>query len=106
MAHRSHRSHRSHRLVSWCAWLFVVVAIVAPRRARAEEERAKLIAIDGGEKRELPLVQAAMDVAVRGPIAQVRLTQRFANPSQRPIEAIYVFPMHQDGAIGAMTMRI
>ena len=88
------------------AWVMVVVAVVGTRAARAEDERAKLIAVDGVQRSELPLVQAAMQVEVRGPIAQVRLTQRFANPLDHAIEAVYVFPLHQDGAVGAMTMRI
>ncbi|MBZ0239040.1 MAG: VIT and VWA domain-containing protein [Deltaproteobacteria bacterium] len=65
-----------------------------------------LLAVDGDARTELPLVSSAMRVDVRGPIAQVQVTQTFSNPADKPIELVYVFPLHEDGAVGAMTMRI
>lgn len=72
----------------------------------ADDRRPMMLAVDGDARAELPLVASAMRVVVRGPIAQVEVTQRFSNPSPRPIELVYVFPLHEDGAVGAMTMRI
>ncbi|HUQ04938.1 MAG TPA: VIT and VWA domain-containing protein, partial [Kofleriaceae bacterium] len=74
--------------------------------AGSDDARAMLLAVDGETQTELPLVKSAMHVEVRGPIAQVQVTQTFSNPSDKPIELVYVFPLHEDGAVGAMTMRI
>jgi Ca-activated chloride channel family protein len=72
----------------------------------ADDSRPMLLAVDGEAQTELPLVSSAMRVVVRGPVAQVQVTQTFSNPSDKPIELVYVFPLHEDGAVGAMTMRI
>jgi Ca-activated chloride channel family protein len=70
------------------------------------EPRPMLLAVDGDTRTELPLVSSAMRVEVRGPIAQVQVTQTFSNPADQPIELVYVFPLHENSAVGAMTMRI
>ncbi len=72
----------------------------------ADDPRPMLLAVDGDTRTELPLVSSAMRVEVRGPIAQVQVTQTFSNPADKPVELVYVFPLHEDGAVGAMTMRI
>src|SRR5262245_32538935 len=59
-----------------------------------------------GEDKPLPYVDAAAHIDVRGPIAQVTLTQTYANPGTDPIEAVYVFPLPDDAAVGAMTMTV
>ncbi len=74
--------------------------------AADDDRRPMLLAVDGETRTELPLVSSAMHVDVRGPIAQVQVTQTFSNPADRPIELVYVFPLHEDGAVGAMTMRV
>ncbi len=74
--------------------------------ADATDDRPMLLAVDGDRRTELPLVSSAMRVEVRGPIAAVQVSQTYANPSDRPIELVYVFPLHEDGAVGGMTMRI
>jgi len=71
-----------------------------------DDTHPMLLAVDGEARRELPLVASAMRVTVRGPIAQVEVTQTYANPSDHPIELVYVFPMHEDSAVGAMTMHV
>lgn len=94
------------------AFALVIALALATRLSTAHAaepppgDHPMLLAVDGEERRELPLVSSDMRVAVRGPIAQVQVTQTYANPSDRPIELVYVFPLHEDGAVGAMTMRI
>jgi Ca-activated chloride channel family protein len=87
----------------------LVAVAAAPARADAPEDPghpALLRVAADGTRSELPLVRADVRAAVRGPIAQVVLVQRFANPSPEPIEAVYVFPMPHDAAVGGMTMQI
>ena len=85
--------------------LALVVLVALAGSARGDDHPALEMVVDG-HRTELPLVSTDMQVAVRGPIAQVHHTQRFANPATTPIEAVYVFPLPADAAIGAMTMRI
>lgn len=84
----------------------VLIALAAPAYAEAPERPTLLRIAEDGEREELPLVRGDARVVVRGPIAQVELTQVFANPADAPIEAVYVFPLPEDGAVGAMAMTI
>jgi Ca-activated chloride channel family protein len=83
------------------------LVLSAARTSRAEVSRPALMQIaDDGARVELPLVRGHCHVEVRGPIAQVKLTQTYANPGTEPIEAVYVFPLPDDGAVGGMTMKV
>ncbi len=53
-----------------------------------------------------PLDHTDVNVDISGFIARVTLTQRFHNPSNTPIEAVYVFPMSDRAAVDSMDMRI
>ncbi len=53
-----------------------------------------------------PLEHTDVQVDISGFIARVTLTQRFKNPTNTPIEAVYVFPMSDRAAVDAMDMRI
>ncbi len=55
---------------------------------------------------DCPLKHTDVSVDISGFIARVTLTQQFANPFHVPIEAVYVFPMPDNGAVDQMTMRI
>ncbi len=55
---------------------------------------------------ELPLKHTDVDAHVSGYIARVNLTQHFVNPYDEPIEAVYVFPLPDNAAVDAMTMKI
>src|SRR5262245_43755673 len=90
----------------------VACLILLPARAGGvtttqDPERPTLMQIaKDGKRTELPLVSSHLSCKVRGPIAQVTLVQSFHNASDEPIEAIYVFPMHERSAVGGMTMHI
>src|SRR5687768_3510198 len=90
------------------AFLSFALVLSVARTARAEvSTRPALMQIaDDGSRVELPLVRGHAHVDVRGPIAQVTLTQTYANPGTDPIEAIYVFPLPDKGAVGGMTMKV
>jgi Ca-activated chloride channel family protein len=46
------------------------------------------------------------EIAVSGDVANVKLTQTFTNPYDRPLNARYLFPLNRRAAVHAMTMRI
>ncbi|MCB1422725.1 MAG: marine proteobacterial sortase target protein [Nitratireductor sp.] len=59
-----------------------------------------------GQYVEAPRLATDVDIAVNGPIARVKVTQRFENPSQGWVEGIYVFPLPEDSAVDTLRMRI
>jgi Ca-activated chloride channel homolog len=84
------------------------VALAASTAAIADppiddHPRLAYVASDG-TRAELPLVQSRVDADIRGPIAQIRLTQRYANPLSAAVDAVYVFPLPDDAAVGGMVL--
>jgi Ca-activated chloride channel family protein len=65
-----------------------------------------LRAKDGGDA--VPAVQLGtdMDVTVSGQVARVRVTQAFRNTSNRWVEANYLYPLPQDGAVDTLKMVV
>ena len=60
----------------------------------------------GADGAPLPLVHTAVDATVSGFVADVTLTQTFANPHTDELDATYLFPLPEDAAIDRMEMRI
>ncbi len=54
----------------------------------------------------MPLKKTSVDAHVAGFGARVTVTQRFSNPSNVPIEAVYTFPLPHDSAVDQMTMQV
>lgn len=61
---------------------------------------------DGAVKGACPLKHTDVQVSIAGFIARVQVTQQFHNPYDHKIEAVYTFPLHQDSAVDAMTMKV
>jgi len=59
---------------------------------------------DGVE--QLPLRSARANARIVGPLAEVTLTQVYANRGARPIEAVYVFPASTRAAVHGLRMTI
>lgn len=59
-----------------------------------------------GEGRALPLEHTGVRANVRGGVAELEVTQTYQNPSDKPIEAVYVFPLPENSAVYSMRMRI
>lgn len=66
-------------------------------------EEAALIA---DEQPDLPLIGMNVSAEVSGFVARVTVTQTFDNPHERPIEALYMFPLPDDAAVDQMEMHI
>ena len=52
----------------------------------------------------LPMVDSQIELVVRGPVVEAVVTQRFTNPTARPIEATYIFPLPADAAVSALAI--
>lgn len=59
-----------------------------------------------GQAVVLPLKHTDVQAEVAGFVASVQVTQHFQNPSKKPIEAIYVFPLPHRSAIYDMTIQV
>jgi Ca-activated chloride channel family protein len=62
--------------------------------------------LEGGTTAVLPLRHTAVAAQVVGVMSSVKVVQHFQNPYDRPIEAVYVFPLPHRAAVHAMTMRV
>jgi len=91
--------------------LFAVALAATPAMAQVTQGSLQ-IAVDPakppaeGELRELPLLHTDVRAEVTGFISRVTVTQTFHNPSPSPIEAVYVFPLPTNAAVGALSIKL
>ena len=53
-----------------------------------------------------PLQHTDVQANVKGYVARVTVEQRFHNPSNSPVEAVYTFPLPEDAAVDDMTIKV
>jgi Ca-activated chloride channel family protein len=90
------------------AWLVLVC------RVAAASSSGGLYAMSGGTSSTgapvvgppLPMVDSSIAIEVRGPLVEGVITQRFSNPGDRAIEAVYIFPLPADAILTAAELRI
>src|SRR5690348_7135571 len=92
-------------------WITVALALaMLPRLASAETTDRTLspyfFVRGAGNTEQLPLKSTDVQVTIAGVIADVKVTQRYANDGKTPIEAEYVFPGSTRAAVYALTMTI
>lgn len=62
--------------------------------------------VSGGAERILPLKHTGVEAEISGFVAEVLVTQVFANDSEQPLEAVYVFPLPENAAVNAMEIAV
>lgn len=62
--------------------------------------------VRGAEGDKLPLERTEVNAHLYGFVGEVEVAQTFANPHSKPIEVVYVFPLPENSAVGAMHMKI
>lgn len=55
---------------------------------------------------EAPRLKTDVAIEVSGPVARVKVTQRFLNPSKGWVEGTYVFPLPENSAVDELRMQI
>jgi Ca-activated chloride channel family protein len=65
----------------------------------AEPETGMMGVQQGDKFLALPLQRTKFDTVVIGTVAETEIVQVFANPFDTPIEAVYVFPLHERAAV-------
>ncbi|MCR4316673.1 MAG: VIT domain-containing protein [Planctomycetes bacterium] len=61
---------------------------------------------DGRTIGEFPLKHTEVTAKLSGPLAAVDVTQTFGNDFEFPVEAVYVFPLPADAAVGEFIMTV
>lgn len=120
---------RTHSSVGSQAWFGLTLALAAlaaalllwseagadeaphdgPELVRLSEinEGALLIrTVEHGQYLPAPMVATELDFTINGPVIRATVTQRFENPTDAWVEAIYVFPMPEDSGVDRLRMQI
>ena len=74
--------------------------------ANATQGELNAVKKDGKSAGLVPLKHTKVDAEISGFLSRVNVTQEFENNFNEKIEAIYVFPLPNNAAVDAMTMRI
>src|SRR5207302_6538224 len=80
-----------------------VAKFVTPGEMRAG---SLLLKSEGDRYVEAPLVGTDLDVVVSGPTIRARVSQIFHNPTDGFVEAVYVYPLPEGGAVDTLKMVI
>jgi len=80
----------------------------SPAHMRPSEARSGTLLLrrEGDRFSEAPLVATDVDMTVSGPTARARVTQLFHNPTDGWVEAIYVYPLPEGGAVDTLKMVV
>ena len=70
------------------------------------EGSLQVVSEGGNSPRILPLKRTEVKAEISGFVAEVKVTQVFGNPADKPIEAIYVFPLPENAAVNDMVMTV
>src|SRR5262245_58523213 len=79
-------------------------ALVTPSEMRAGSLLLK--STEGGRYVEAPRLGTDVDLIVSGPTGRARVTQIFHNPTDGWVEAVYVYPLPEGGAVDTLKMVI
>ena len=89
-------------------YLLVVLVCSAAAAFGQQASEGSLFAVGekGNDLGACPLKTTAVKTDVSGFLARVNVRQEFQNSFAEPIEAVYVFPLSQNGAVDRMTMTV
>jgi Ca-activated chloride channel family protein len=90
--------------------LSALTLAAAPARGGAQESGApsggELRIVPAADGARCPLVHTDVDAEITGSVALVHVSQVFRNPFDHAIEAVYVFPLSNRGAVDDMEIRV
>jgi Ca-activated chloride channel family protein len=81
-------------------------AAALPQLSPGEARMGSLLLREGERTVEAPRLMTDIDITVSGPTARARITQLFANPTSEWVEAVYVNPLPEGGAVDTLKMVI
>ena len=81
--------------------------MLAARRVLTDPGDLPRLQVKVGDKTmELPLQRTHVAMEISGFTARVEVTQTWRNPLDKPIEAVYVFPLPENSAVDDMKIRV
>jgi Ca-activated chloride channel family protein len=106
-----------YKLCIWlglCAPLLSTTALAVDTRpgglpSGIDPGELKILSIDGkppSDALQLPLTHTDVQITVTGFVASATVTQDYTNPFDKPIEAVYTFPLPHKAAVDSMTMHV
>jgi Ca-activated chloride channel homolog len=100
------------RLLAAAALWAALALVLVPGRAGAavladgQGLAGRITAEVGGRTIHFPSLKTDVVADIQGDLATVTMTQTFVNPTTTPLNANYLFPLHKDAAVFAMTMEV
>jgi Ca-activated chloride channel family protein len=96
------------KLVFLLSVFVCAMVVMAPAASAQDVTQGSLLAYGkkGVEKGDCPLKSTSVKTDISGFLAHVRVRQEFENTFAEPIEAVYIFPLSQNGAVDDMTMTV
>jgi len=93
------------------AWIVLFAGIAVPMIGWSQSAAdggpvGLLLAAGEGGRLAAPILVTDYDVVVSGRVARTRVTQRFANPTDRWVEGVYVFPLPEKAAVDTLSMVV
>lgn len=83
-----------------------VPTLVAGKAASSKASEGRLVTGDGGKTVDLPLEHTDVRIHIDGFVADATVTQTFHNPYDRPIEAVYLFPLPTRAAVHHLQIKL
>lgn len=98
-------------LVAAALWAVLALVLVPGRAGAAPPPDDKglagrITAEAEGKAIHFPSLKTDVVADIQGDLATVTVTQTFVNPTVTPLNAKYLFPLHKDAAVFAMTMEV
>jgi Ca-activated chloride channel family protein len=91
------------------AWLTLLCALPSLAAAQQDLGEGSLQIMGEGPSdmpKILPLKHTSVKAEISGFVVEVSLTQVFQNTADKPIEAVYVFPLPENAAVNEMTLTV
>ena len=80
--------------------------ISTPSLPQINSQLGGLYGYSQGQVQTLPLKNTSVTAKIAGNLSRVEVRQTFDNPGNKPLEAIYKFPLPDDSAVDEMEIRI
>lgn len=93
-------------LIKKAAAAALLLGLVPAAQAQVQDLGEGSMQVAGGGQRILPLKHTEVKAEISGFVAEVSVTQVFGNPAEKPIEAVYVFPLPENAAVNDMTLVV
>lgn len=102
-----HPGRKPRRWLDWRGVILLAVLVFPALGATVGARAQGMLELQGAAAGiPAPSLDSGVEMVIRGPVARVRLTQHFRNPTHEWLEGIYTFPMPEDASVDGLELRI